>query len=107
MSPLRENPPLTERIGAYPQDGRTQSPGCSPAVAVDWDDDCRRFINNHQWINFREGATSAEDQLVIVDAATGARIVVHHESWSALVSAARYFNDVHCEVAGCGDEPTP
>lgn len=101
--PVGESFPPENRVGAHLRARRTPSAGRAPRVASEWAD-CRRFVNNHPRINGREGATSEHDQRVILDAATGARVVVDHQSWSALVTVARSFNDAPCEVA-CGETP--
>lgn len=61
----------------------------------------QRLVGAKQWVGFVEGATADEDQLVIVDDAAAARIIVDHENWESLAAAVDYIRALHCEAAGC------
>ena len=64
-------------------------------------------ISENQWVDFVESKDASGDQLVLVDAAAGARIAVDHQSWNDWVEAIEYFAAGHCERADCyGIDPT-
>lgn len=68
-------------------------------------DDTAQSLGDDQWVNKIAGDTPGEDQLELTDRATGARIVVDHRSWPALVAAIDHFRIAHCEAAGCSEDP--
>jgi hypothetical protein len=47
---------------------------------------------------FVEGSAPADDRLLLTDEVTGQQIVIGHAAWNALIGAAAYFQQLHCEV---------
>lgn len=64
-------------------------------------DESAQPVGAEQWVGFVEGATADEDQLVIVDDASAARIIVDHQNWEPLAAGVDYIRALHCEAAGC------